>query len=199
MSLVNLPALLKSTTEIAPRFLLTFSIVGFIYLFLPDEIADSLGVLGFRDSFKTYIGPFSILFFALGIIDIVPRIINRIRKHFRKRRIIKELLTLTKRERFYVVYCLLRKQNTIYLRASDPSGTSLCSKGLFYLSVNDGPVNILAVPYIIHDFVFDYVKKRPHTVVSDNDSKSRELNHAMDQFDKEQQYELDGPFSRYRM
>ena len=115
------------------------SVLGLI-LFIPEELAKTLAVNGFREQYRVYLGPafllavsfcFARLFmFSKGLVEEKKRIANRQ----------KTLHHLTAEEKGYLVTYIKGGQNTVYVGMDDGIMMGLVAKGVTYCASSEGSI-----------------------------------------------------------
>lgn len=76
----NILNALEWLRKIPPGFLLALSVVLALLLFLPIEIAETLAIKEFRDSYRTFLGPSFLVVISFFITNVLLSVNNIRRK-----------------------------------------------------------------------------------------------------------------------
>jgi len=169
--------------QLKPRFLFGIWLLGLMLLFLPSYFASRLGITTFREQHRSWIGLATMAAFVFWLVQMIPSI-RRSRESRRYRaEVIKHLGGLTPQERFLLAFCVSAGQRTIYMKLSDASAQSLCDKGLLEKATGTG--SMLAWPYSVPSFVWDYLRANRDSLLREADWKSVEFQEACKRFEHE--------------
>jgi len=113
------------------------SVIGLI-LFVPEEMAKTLAVDGFREKYRIYLGPVLLLTVSFLVARIYIFINQGVveKKNLKKRQ--ESLHSLTADEKGYLVHYIDGGQNTIYVGIEDGVMGGLVAKGITYRASNMG-------------------------------------------------------------
>jgi Super-infection exclusion protein B len=171
--------------QLQPRFLFGLWVFGALLLFLPTHPATALGVVAIRDHYRPWIGLGTLGAFAFWIVQLLPVMARRLLSSKYQATVLKNLSGLTREERFQLAYCIYRGQRTLYLRITDSAAQSLCNKGLFEVSTGQG--SMLAWPFSIPLFVWEFIRANPHTILAQSEWGRPELLGAFVRFEEDMQ------------
>jgi len=145
----------------APTWLLlALSIVLALLLFLPSEIAETLAVMDFRNSYRKFLGPALLLLFSFLITKALLSINDYRRMKVNQSRRLSQLHSLTAEEKGYLAQFILHGRNSIHVAMGDGVAGGLEAKGIIYRSSNafsilEGP------PFNLQPWARDYLSEHP--------------------------------------
>jgi hypothetical protein len=176
---------LLKVIQLKPRYLFGLWLLGTVLLVLPTRLAVHFGVVDFRDHYRSWIGLLTLGAFSFWLVQLVPAAQRKRAQSKWKKGVLKNLGGLSPQERFVLAYCVHRGQRTVYLRVIEPAATSLCHKGLMLSASGSG--SMLAWPYTIPDFVWDYIRTNRLAVLPEKDWNDRELYSQFEAFERDMQ------------
>jgi len=149
---------LERLRKVPTGFLLALSIVLALLLFLPADIAETLSVRVFRDSYRKFLGPAFLVVVSFFTTKVILSIINiRKRRVYQSKRLL-QLHSLTAEEKGYLAQFIIKKRNTIHVAMGDGVAGGLVAKGIIYRSSN--AFNILeGPPYNLQPWARDYLSQ----------------------------------------
>ena len=154
----NILNALEWLRKIPAGFLLTLSVVLSLLLFLPIEIAETLSIKEFRDSYRKFLGPSFLIVISFFITNVLLSVNNiRRRKANLKKRWL-QLHSLTAEEKGYLAQFIRHGNNTIHVYIGDGVAGGLEAKGIIYRSSNLFYI-LEGVPYNIWPWAQDYLSK----------------------------------------
>lgn len=146
--------------KVPTGFLLALSFVLALLLFLPAEIAETLAVSDFRDSYRKYLGPAFLLVVSFFITKALLFFNDFRRRKASKSRRLLQLHGLTAEEKGYLSQFILQGRNTIHVAMGDGVAGGLEAKGIIYRSSN--VFNILeGPPFNLQPWARDYLSQHP--------------------------------------
>ncbi|MCI5141055.1 MAG: hypothetical protein D3909_04865 [Candidatus Electrothrix sp. ATG1] len=155
----NVLNILEWLRKIPAGFLLALSVVLALLLFLPIEIAETLAVKEFRDSYRKFLGPSFLVVVSFFITKALLSVNNIRRIKVNKSKRLLQLHSLTAEEKGYLAQFMKCGDNTIHVAMGDGVAGGLEAKGIIYRSSNS--FNILeGLPYNLQPWAQDYLCKR---------------------------------------
>jgi hypothetical protein len=179
---MNLPDWLK-IFELKPRFLFAIWVIGALFLYLPVQTKDTIGITEFITTYRTFIGIATIVAFVLWIIQLEPweiifDLLNE--KRFNKEFSAK-IDDLSDEERILLAYCIARKKQTIHLTVNHSVATSLRAKG--FLNYIDGIFNSHSTPFTIPSFVWKELQNHKNELLEKDDWENPKVNEIFQELD----------------
>ena len=124
--------------KIPAAFLVAISMVLSLILFLPEDLAKTVAVNGFREQYRVYVGPL----FLLTISFCVARIYMFFLLGYNQKKAIKlkqrSLHKLTPEEKGYLLPFIIKEQNSINAGMDDGVMAGLRAKGITYSATSMG-------------------------------------------------------------
>lgn len=148
--------------QLKPRFLFGAFLLTALLLFAPPELLNKLGLSIQGTSWQPYVGLVCLGCFILWLIQTIPSINAWRYQRNNQQLVIDRLSSLSLGEWTILWYCLDKNQQTVGLSATDKIATSLASKGILYVPA--GQYSILAYPYSIPDFLWNYLIKNKERI-----------------------------------
>jgi len=147
--------------KIPVAFLIAIIFVLGLILFLPSEIAKTLAIDKFRDTYRVFLGPT----FLLTVAFLGARIFTSLMKSYSKKQYIKikqeSLYKLTPEEKGYLVPYIKGQKNTIYVGIDDGIMNGLVAKKITYRAANMG--NLLeGIAFNLQPWAREYLEENPH-------------------------------------
>lgn len=146
--------------KIPASFLVAIVCVLGLILFLPNDIAVTLAVDGFREEYRVFLGPAFLLTFSFC----VARIFMFLMKWHRQKKNLKHkqdsLHQLTPEEKGYLIHYIENEQNTIYVGIDDGIMAGLRVKGITYLAANMGDA-LNGFAFNLQPWARDYLSQNP--------------------------------------
>jgi len=151
---------ISTILEAAAKYAWGLFVVCLFVILLPDGPSEAMGLKTIKGD---YLG-----FWWIGLIFSAAiwggSLFSRISAWFSTTRyrsavkaaIIKRLYTLDKREQMWIAYCLLHNVQSLGATTSNQTANSLLHKGI----VTQGTGSILSIPFLIKDFVWEYLQAR---------------------------------------
>ncbi len=147
--------------KIPATFLVAMIVVVGIILFVPDSIAESLAVKGFRESYRVYLGPSFLLlvsfacarlfsFFARG---------QASKKNLERKQSL--LYQLTPEEKGYLLPYIQQQLHSVYVGHEDGVMAGLRAKGITYLPSSTGDV-LNGFAFNLQPWAREYLVNNPH-------------------------------------
>jgi len=145
----------------APTWLLlALSIVLALLLFLPSEIAETLAVRDFRNSYRKFLGPAFLIVASVFITKAQLSLNDFRRRKANQRRRLLQPLNLTAEEKGYLAQFILHGRNSIHVAMGDGVAGGLEAKGSICRSSN--AFNILeGPPFNLQPWARDYLSEHP--------------------------------------
>jgi len=145
------------------KVLLGLGLAGLLIIFCPHTLATRMGLMNLRASYMSWISVVTIVFLMLALVDGVSRFLHWRKAEIAKWQFADYIPSLSAGERFYLAYCLSRRQTTIFLTVIDSNASSLCEKGFMFGS--SGFINNLARAYIIPPHVWKFLHQHSEWIV----------------------------------
>lgn len=152
--------------QLKPRFLFGLFFLGVVVLGMPDCWSDFLGFACIRHQYRGLISVGTIAAFVFWVVQLVPVIRQRIRTARARKQVIASIDSLAMEERLLLAYCIARGQRTVTLELTDRVAQALATKGLLVRAT--GTSSILAWPFTIVDFVWEYLNDNPGRLFGDS-------------------------------
>jgi hypothetical protein len=127
---------LEALKSIPTQFLIAVAIALGLVLFLPDHLAATLAVDGFRQSFRIFLGPAFIVICSFLLARICALALVPFRQRQNLKALEARLKVLTAEEKGYLVPFILGGQNTIHVSHTDGTAGGLRAKEILYLGSN---------------------------------------------------------------
>lgn len=158
--LEKLTAFTESLLKIPAALLVALIATISIILFVPESIANTLSIDGFREQFRVYLGPSLLLLIAIACVRLAQLPINiwKAKKLHAQRQ--ETLHNLTSQEKGYLSKYIIDDQNTINVGANDGVMAGLVHKRIVYLASQTGNISD-GFPFNLHDWARKYLKENP--------------------------------------
>lgn len=148
--------------KLAPRVLFAIWFFGVIVLFVPHSLASQFGLEAFRQDNRQWIGVATLGTFVLWITNAAVwayrRLVGRIQAYRHRRRVLAELIRLSREERQVLAYFIHRGAPTQRLILTYAPARSLEAKGL--LDSVPGAGSMFDWPFVVPSFVWDALQRR---------------------------------------
>jgi hypothetical protein len=171
--------------QLKARYLFGIWSLGLFILLMPKAWADALRIEPIRDTTGGFIGIASITAFVFWLVALIE-VIEKWREQRKQVAVVLEALdSLSRRERFLLSYCLVRKRQTLLLPGASSEGNTaagLCQKGVMIRAA--GMQNILAWPHLIPPFVWKELCRRQHEFLLKDDAETEAMKNSFRQIDK---------------
>lgn len=160
--MVDISLVLHRFFSLTPRALFAVVVTGATILLIPDDLAVTVAVDSFRNTHRIWIGPTTLLAFALLMSFVLWSLPRRFRAarvaRMRKTTILQQLDSLSNEERLVLAFFMHSGSSTQYLWANFGPAQALCSKGL--LRQLRGTGSLFSWPYVIPEFVWSEMNQR---------------------------------------
>ncbi|QDT29393.1 super-infection exclusion protein B [Gimesia panareensis] len=159
--LEKLTAFTESLSRIPAALLVALIATISIILFVPESIANTLSIDGFREQFRVYLGPSLLLLIAIACVRLAQLPINiwKAKKLLAQRQ--ETLHNLTSQEKGYPSKYIFDDHNTINVGLNDGVMAGLEYKRIVYRASNTGTVEN-GFPFNLHDWAREYLKQNSH-------------------------------------
>lgn len=151
----------KCIREIPVGFLLIFTVISGLTLFLPESLAKAFALAEFRAKFRVFIGPA----FWLGFSLLVERLFSIWRRQRRQKQALKKaqesLHHLTSEEKGYLAVYVCGGETILYALIYDKTMRGLEMKGIVHIAARKSFV-FQGVPYTLHPWAREYLEKNTH-------------------------------------
>lgn len=143
--------------ELATRMSVPLLLTCIVLLFVPDDIASTLGLIAIRAEFRPWIGAIAVLSFFISVSNISKLgrgfiVRGWLARRAARKKIIENLDFLSDGERMLLCAMLRTKQRTVYAPITSPIVHGLADKGLLRRARGHG--NMVKWPATIPDFVW---------------------------------------------
>jgi hypothetical protein len=134
-----------------------------LLIFIPAEMAGSLGLLEFRSAYRAYLGVAWICCASLLIVHAVIAISAFIRKQYGiwrfKRTTSQTLSELTREEKEFLRPFIYEDKNTVFAKIYDGIPAGLVGKGLLYRASNISAPGSQTFPFNMQPFAREALRK----------------------------------------
>ena len=181
---MNLPDWLK-IFELKPRFFFAMWAIGALFLFLPVQVKETLGITQFVSSYRTIIGIASIISLVLWVVQLEPweLVFDALNERKFRKEFSSKLAELSDSERILLAYCVARKKQTIHLYAMHATATALRAKG--FLGYVGGIVNTSSMPFNIPSFVWRELISHKYELLEKGDWESPDAEKIFQEMDRQ--------------
>lgn len=149
---------LLDLTKIKARYFFGAWIFGALVIFLPEAIKQKMAIT-IPETVRPWLGFSTLAAFVLWVVLVSLYCASKIKDWFdfrrRKSEALSQLETLSQGERDIFILCLSLNQRTIQRNITDPAANSLLAKRLLVIAPQG---NILAMPFTIPKFAWEYLK-----------------------------------------
>jgi hypothetical protein len=168
--------------QLKPRLLFGLWLIGMLFLFFPDRLAEKFGFHQIRDSYRGWGGLGTIVAFAFWLVQLIPSWRQAVANRRAKRQVIESMDSLSPDEWFILAFCVDRNQRTITLEIDHRAAGALVAKGL--LGTPAGVFNTLAFPYTIPSFVWRHLQKHRRQLLPDDELKQSKVQDRFAELDR---------------
>ncbi|MCP4545827.1 MAG: hypothetical protein GY835_05095 [bacterium] len=156
----KLTDLLDYIRKIPVPFLVAITLVLAMILFVPQKVAETLAVDGFRDNYRIFLGPSLILFLAFSAARVFSHFANNLKRKDNTRKRDLSLYYLTPEEKGYLVQYMLFKKNTIHVGLDDGIMAGLALKHITYRASNIGDL-LNGFAFNLQSWAREYLEEHP--------------------------------------
>jgi len=151
--------------KLAPRYLIALVIVGALLLFSPESFLGRMGMTGFMQEHRGWVGLVTVLSLVLFLVDRTIAIYRGVERGRTRRagekRISRRLDDLTEREKQVLRYYINNKTKTNVLDMSCGVVEGLADAGIIARASYYSDVGTFFA-YNMTEFAWAYLKERPH-------------------------------------
>lgn len=176
--LETLASLLSAIRQTSPIIFLGLSIATGIIIFVPNDIAEALGLSDLRMHYRAHFGFAFVVSISIVFAQCLwgaARFAATLLKTFRESRKAKQAMQerekmlhdLTPDEKAYLAPYILDKENTQYFLIEDGIAGGLEAKGIIYQARDVGDM-IEGFAYNLQPWVRNYLKQKPHLLEGAN-------------------------------
>ena len=165
-----------------PTLLFAAWFVGALLLFVPSKYLDYLALTWFRDEYRKWIGPATLVAFAAWVSQVAAQHLwpwIQFKKWSWKSKLesLKHVNSLSPDKLAVLLFCLSRDQRTIVLPCYDPVASSLRTKGLLE-PARDG--TLFQYPHTIPAHVWTNLQSRREELLPADHDALEELRRAVE-------------------
>lgn len=153
--------------KLAPRYFLAVAVICALLLFTPSKFQTTLGVVGFVNAYRQWIGIAFVCSVAIWVASIAGIIDEQIKAMwYRKKlhaRIAKRLENLTEPEKQILRYYFAKNTRGNKLRQESGDVQALVGARIIYLAAPIGSI-LEGFAHNINDFAWHYITEHPHVL-----------------------------------
>jgi hypothetical protein len=148
---------LKAIFTIQSKYIFGMFLFCVTLILAPQNWLKILGVDTLPTELKRLAGLIAIATFCILITRLILFMTKKYYCRCQKKAAIAKLLTLSKKEKEYLEYCIKEKQQSITTFLNDGTAQSLVQKGI--LEAKEGTGDLLNYPFLIPDFIWTHLNK----------------------------------------